>query len=184
MLKREFNPRDVQRMRNLITGNTLDNTQIQVGWEKGHEVHREGDIWEENGRKWTIKNGLKQTVRKYGKFKQIAILPLVCETCKNPMEPTDLNKKMYFIHKKCFDCVIKIETALKAEGKYEEYEKGMLDANRKDILTDLEQALLDWYNAGTTFVTENGEVEDWGNTGANKEIYEKIKDQIEKEKAK
>ena len=36
-LKREFNPRDVQRMRNLITGKTGDRTQIQSGWEKNNQ---------------------------------------------------------------------------------------------------------------------------------------------------
>ena len=50
-LKKEFNPRDVQRMRNIITGQTGDKTQIQTGWERNKQVHKEGDVWEENGKK-------------------------------------------------------------------------------------------------------------------------------------
>ena len=33
-LKKEFSKRDVQRMRNLITGKSGDRTQIQAGYEK------------------------------------------------------------------------------------------------------------------------------------------------------
>mgnify|MGYP007090478949 FL=1 len=34
-----------------------------------------------------------------------------------------LDKLMYSIHKQCSDCVIKYETKLKIEGKFEEYTK-------------------------------------------------------------
>ena len=77
-LKKEFNPRDVQRMRNIITGQTGDRTQIQTGWERNTQVHTEGDIWEENGKKWTIQNGIKQTVTKLDEIKKLVVLPLSC----------------------------------------------------------------------------------------------------------
>ena len=74
-LKKEFNPRDVQRMRNIITGQTGDRTQIQMGWERNQEAHKEGDIWEENGKKWTIKKGIKQSVTKLDEIKRLVVLP-------------------------------------------------------------------------------------------------------------
>ena len=56
MLKKEFTQRDVQRARNLLTGKANDKTAIQSGYEKQSQTHTEGDIWEENGKQWTIKN--------------------------------------------------------------------------------------------------------------------------------
>ncbi len=46
-LKKEFGQRDVQRMRNIITGKTGDRTAIQSGYEKSKQEYKEGDIWEE-----------------------------------------------------------------------------------------------------------------------------------------
>ena len=55
MLKKEFQQKDVNRMRNLISGKVTDKTAIQSGYEKHQETHKEGDVWEEDGKKWTIK---------------------------------------------------------------------------------------------------------------------------------
>ena len=64
VLKKEFNQRDVQRLRNLIQGKTGDKVTIGVGYTKQQEFHNEGDVWEEDGRKWTIKDGIKQNITK------------------------------------------------------------------------------------------------------------------------
>ena len=44
----------------LVTKKYGDKTTQSVGYTKVQEFHNEGDIWEEDGRKWTIKNGVKQ----------------------------------------------------------------------------------------------------------------------------
>ena len=93
-LKKEFSKRDVQRMRNIITGNTGDKTQIQTGWEVNKEDHKEGDIWEDGGKRWTIKNGIKQTVTKLDEIKRLTILPLTCPNCGGVMKVHDIEKKM------------------------------------------------------------------------------------------
>lgn len=182
MIKKEFKPRDVERMRNLISGKAQERTQIQAGWEKSTEVHKEGEVWEDNGRTWTIKNGLKQTVRKYDEFKNIINLPLMCPACIKPMGNTELNKKMYLIHRKCFECVIKIETELKTKGQFEEYEAALIAQNKQGVIKDLEQVLEEWYQEKTTFVTEDGAVEDWGGGTTNKKLYDKVKEDIKNQK--
>ena len=58
-LKKEFSKRDIQRARNLITGKTGDKTQIQAGYEKKIEDHKEGDIWDEDGKKVDYKKWYK-----------------------------------------------------------------------------------------------------------------------------
>jgi uncharacterized protein (UPF0128 family) len=93
-LKKEFKKSDVQRMRNIITGKTGDRTQILGGWENKIEEHKEGDAWEEDGKKWTIKNGIKQSITKLDKFKHLISLPLTCPSFKKPMKADELNKKM------------------------------------------------------------------------------------------
>jgi len=178
-LKKEFAPKDVQRMRNLITGNVGDKTQLQTGWEKNHQRHKEGDIWEENGKEWTIKNGLKQTITKLDSLKKLVVLPLCCPKCNKLMQINNINKKMWGIHKMCFDCVIDMEAAIKREGKWEEYESKMMNANKDAQLIDLEAILDEWVDQKDTFVSESGEVETW-NGGDKKEIYKQVKEQIQK----
>jgi bacterioferritin-associated ferredoxin len=109
-LKREFNQRDVQRMRNIITKDYSAKTTTQIGYTKIQAERKEGDVWEEGGKQWTLKNGIKQTVTRFDDLKKVITLPLACPKCGNAMKTTTLNKKMWPIHKMCFDCVITMET--------------------------------------------------------------------------
>lgn len=176
-LKREFNPRDVQRMRNIITGQVNDKTQIQAGFEKLKDTHTEGDIWEENGRKWTIIGGIKQTVTKLDEIKKLVVMPLACPQCKGIMKVDEYNKKMWAIHKTCFDCVIKMESELKRTGQYEDYVSNVMNRNKNAQLDDLEAALDQWVEEKESFVSESGEVEKWGG-GDKKAIYKQVKETI------
>jgi hypothetical protein len=177
-LKKEFKQRDVQRMRNIITGKTGDKTQILGGWESKIEEYKEGDIWEEDGKKWTIKNGIKQSITKLDKFKHLVSLPLTCPSCKKPMKADELNKKMYSVHKVCLNCVIDMEAKLKLEGKYEQYEKNILNMNKNASLEEFEQALDSWLEEKDTFVTEQGDIESWQG-GDKTQVYQELKKKIE-----
>jgi len=168
MLKKEFKRKDVERMRNLIKGNSGDSTEIQVGYTTKQEDHKEGDVWEEGGKTWTIKDGIKQTATKLDRIKKEAIMPLFCPECGTLMKK-QTDPKMYKIHKKCTDCVVEMEHKLRIEGKFEEYEKNMTVANMRNHATEMEAYLLDAINQSNNgFVSENGEVERWKG-GLNKE---------------
>ena len=172
MLKKEFKKKDVERMRNLMKGKSGESSELQVGYTAKKEDHKEGDIWEENGKKWTIKDGIKQTATKLDKVKKEAIMPLFCPSCGSMMKKRN-DVKMYKIHKTCFDCVIDMEAKLKNEGKFKEYEKSMLINNAKDMVEDFEAYLLDAINTSNTqYVSERGEVERWKG-GIDKEKLEK-----------
>ena len=82
VLKKEFNPKDVSRLRNLIQGKYGDNTTTGVGYTKSFIYREENDVWEEDGRKWTIKNGIKQNITKLDEAKKTHLLPLLCPSCK------------------------------------------------------------------------------------------------------
>ena len=68
MLKKEFSKKDVNRMRNLITGKTDVSSEVQSGYQRQIKEYKEGDVWVEGKKTWTIKNGIKQTVSKLDKI--------------------------------------------------------------------------------------------------------------------
>jgi hypothetical protein len=182
-LKKEFKKSDVQRMRNLITGKSGDRTQIIGGWENKKDEHKEGDTWEENGKVWTIKNNIKQSITKLDKFKYLVHLPLCCPSCKKSMKDNDLNKKMFSIHKMCLDCVVDMESKIKLEGKWDEYAKNVMNANKNASLEEFEQAVESWMLDKDTFVSEAGDIESWSG-GDKAKMYDEVKKKIEELKNK
>jgi len=183
MLQKDFKQRDVQRMRNLITKNYGSKTVTQAGYSKQIVERKEGDVWEENGKNWTIKNGLKQTITRLDSIKKSIMLPLTCPSCDKPMKNDTLNKKMWPIHKMCFDCVIVMETRLKREGKFEEYERNMTKKGIETYIKELEEALLELSlsTEDESIVTESGDVEHWvgGNIDKQK-ILQDLQEYIQK----
>lgn len=182
VLKKEFDQKTVTRLRNLIKGNTQDATGIQTGYTKQTIEHNEGDQWLENGKQYTIKNGIKQNVTKLDVFRQLANIPFLCPKCNKPLN-TLYDKKMYRFHKKCLNCVTSYETELKAKGTYEEYEKEMINGNIKFALNDYEQFLeeLAKNSEVSGLISEDGTIEKW--IGNNKETVEKMRKQLKNIKA-
>jgi len=161
VLKKEFSQRDVQRVRNLVQGKYGDKTQQSVGYTKAQEFHSEGDIWEEDGRKWTIKDGIKQNITKLDKAKKAHVMPIFCPNCKKPMKKR-FDKDYYNIHKKCFDCVIDFEHDLRKAGLWEEYEKNIQNADIDGFIKDFKAYVEDELTQNnSSFVTEAGDVEKW-----------------------
>ena len=180
-LKKEFSKRDVQRMRNIITGNSGGSTGVQVGYSKQSQDYQEGDTWEEGGKQWTIKNGIKQTVTKFDKLKKMVIIPLSCPECSQPMKLDNINKKMWAIHHKCFNCVIKMEAEIKRTGKWDEYEKQMLNNNKNAMVDDFEQSIEEFYKMQVeSYVTEQGDIESWSGGKINEDEIKNVKEYIKK----
>jgi len=182
-LIKDWKERDVQRMRNIITKKYGDKTVTQVGYTKSYIDHKEGDKWEENGKNWTIKNGIKQTITRFDELKKAVMLPLTCPECSKPMNTSHANKKMWSIHKMCLNCVLDMETQLKKEGKYQEYEKNMIINGIKIHIKELEEALLDvsLNSNNESFVTEDGDIEHWkGNDEARQRIATELTEYIQK----
>ena len=178
-LNKEFSKRDIQRMRNIVSGNTAERTRVQAGYQKQSVEHGEGDVWEESGKTWTIKNGIKQTVTKHDKLREMVNMPLKCPKCENAMKSTKLNQKMWSIHGKCFDCVVEYEAHLKATGGYEEYAKKLMNANKNSFVTDYEQAVEAYINdKGDTFMSEAGDLENWSKAKINPETIKILKENI------
>lgn len=181
LLKKEFKEKDVQRLRNIVTKNYSDKTVTQVGYSKGQTDHVEGDVWEDNGKTWTIKNGIKMTVTKLDLVKKTLQVPLKCPTCSCAMNKGRLDKYMYSIHKQCSNCVIKNETELKRIGKFEEYQQNIIKRGVEYHIKEMENILLELSLGikSESFITENGDIEEWKGRGIDeKEITQGIQEYI------
>lgn len=175
-LQRQISEKDLARMRNLATKKFGDATVIQTGYTKIEEEHTEGELWEANGKQWTIKNGIKMTISKLDAVKKSLQIPLICPTCNKAMKKGILDSKMWSIHKRCFDCVIEYETELRRIGKYEAYVSSIMNGGIKlfvaDVEKDLESVLAELDN-NEEIVTENGEIEQWKGATIDKEAIRK-----------
>jgi len=174
VLKKEFQQRDIERMRNLMKGKHGDKTVVGIGYTKPEEFHNEGDVWEEDGRQWTIKNGIKQNLTKLDKAKKELPLPLFCPHCSRMMKP-HLDKVFWIMYKRCFNCQVDFEAEIKKQGLWEEYEKNIINSD----IDSITQEFMIWsdeiINENESYITENGEVENW--IGKGKEMLLKNRDE-------
>ena len=161
MLKKEFKRKDVNRARNLIMGKSDSSTGTQIGYNKEKKDYKEGDVWTEGKKTWTIKNGIKQTVSKLDVIKKEVFMPLCCPNCGKVMKG-QLDRPNYRIHKKCHDCVVEFEHKLRIKGTYNEYIKHLKIRNSLDIVDEMESYLLDAINTSNSgHVSEDGVIERW-----------------------
>ena len=160
VLKKEFKEKDVQRVRNLVKGKFGEKTTKSIGYTKKQEFYEEGDIWEADGRTWTIKDGIKQNVTKLDVAKKAHNTPLFCPSCKKVMKnPND--KTYYSFHKTCFDCVIVKEHEMKKNGTWEEYERQIKNNEIDNKIKDFKIQIKEKVEEKNSFVTEQGDVERW-----------------------
>ena len=160
VLKKQFQKRDVERLRNLMQGKYGEKTRSSVGFTNKQEFYNEGDVWESDGRTWTIKEGIKQNITKLDKAKKEHNMPLFCPNCSKLMKRVD--KPYYNVYKYCLDCHAKAEDKLKQEGKYEEHytkiNNKILDGRIDEFKQYIKEQLSE---SNDSFVAENGEVEKW-----------------------
>jgi len=188
-LKKEFKHKDVNRARNLIMGKTGESSGTQIGYSKKQKIYKEGDIWTENRKTWTIKNGIKQTISKLDSIRKEVHMPLCCPKCNKIMK-SHLDKPNYRIHKRCYDCVIEFESELKYKYKtYDKYIKQLELRNKLTSLDEIENYLIEAANLSNEgYVSEDGVIERWvGGVNSNKftkdikKYSKKIRKNLEKE---
>jgi len=173
ILSKNFKHQDVRRLRNLITGNETEKTNLSVGYEKKKEFYIEGDIWEEDGRQWTIKNGIKQNITKLDSAKKLINVPIFCSCCKNLMKHK-YDKLFYIQYKRCFNCQIDFETNLRKLGLWEEYEKNILNSDIDHVIEDYNVWINELINTSNdSFISENGDIEIWNGSAKQKLLQNK-----------
>ena len=83
----------------------------------------------------------------------------------------------------CLRCTTEMESELKMQGKYEEYERNMINKNAQylvdNVSSGVDQFLDDLINE--TYVMEDGTIQNWVGNGLDKvEIKQQIMDKLKK----
>lgn len=144
---------------------------------KKHIERVEGSVWEEGGKTWTIKNGIKRTDTKMDEARKKILMPLACPDCGKSMK-SHWDKKFWVINQTCFDCLVWQEHEIRTMGRWEEYERAKVSANAKAFLKDVKDGLKNYSEQSmeSRHVTEDGRIEKW--QGPDKKV---IEDYIDKE---
>tara|TARA_R110002167_G_C12506513_1_gene636841 strand:- start:192 stop:779 length:588 start_codon:yes stop_codon:yes gene_type:complete len=177
----------VQRMRNLVTGNYGAQSQTQSGYRKYNKKQPEGEVWEEDGKKWTMKNGIKQNVSKLKKAREINKIPMTCPGCQGHMNHSR-HKAMYLHYGHCSTCQTKIEIEMQNNGTYNEWLISNVRKNFDKWKDDKETAFEKWYSEidAKRNITEAGIIEDWSSldSKAKQSIVDRFENYIKEEEDK
>lgn len=135
----------------------------------------EGDVWSENGKLWTIKNGIKRTVTKMDKARKEFLMPLACPKCGGTMKG-QMDSVIWNINKSCLNCLVEVEHEIRKAGKWEEYEKAKINANAASYIKDLEYFFEEFAKESVSkaHVTEDGVIEKWKDDGLTAQIGEQV----------
>ena len=74
-------------------------------------------------------------------------MPWFCPSCKKTMKKK-LDNKFWRTKGHCFDCQIELENKMKISGDYENYEKTLINENKKSYLRDLKQSIDEFEQTG------------------------------------
>jgi len=135
-------------------------------------------VWVEDGKKWTIRDGIRENITKLDKFKKVAV-PLFCPSCKQVMDK-QLDPHYYKSYGTCLDCRTTFETKLKLEGKWEDY---VTEAYNKEIDGYIEdykaymQDALSESNEG--YITEAGDIQKWVGGVDKERVEQAMRESIE-----
>jgi hypothetical protein len=180
-MKKGISEARVQRMRNLITKKYGDKTQVRSGYTKGNYKRQEGDVWEEKGKQWTIKNGIKRTINTLNSAREHYSVPLSCPKCSGKMRH-EAHKHTYRRWGMCFICTSKWEQEMKISGTYDDFIKSIGDKNFDVWLADVTKEYYEWLSSrdAQKFVTEAGDIEDWSGGKSTDELRKEFDEQVTK----
>ena len=122
-------------------------------------LRTEGEEWQDsNGRWWRMKNGKKDSFSPL----QAAKTPWWCPRCEKVMNHRN-DDTMYRKKGMCFDCVLKIETKIRYDGKWEQYERHVMRENELSYLRDTIEELEGYIKtiSQPSFVLSTGEIQRW-----------------------
>ena len=125
-----------------------EGNKLVFGWRGEPEPSRkEGDEWYDvDGKKWTIKNGIRQSVTKQDSAKT----PWWCPKCSKPMNHR-FDIKFWRIRGHCMDCNIKEEMKIRAQGPeaWQKYEQTVMLRNYIAEVQDKIAELQDYHDTVT-----------------------------------
>lgn len=122
-----------------------DEKRLVFGWRGEPEpIRKEGDTWEDvDGKKWTIKNGIRQSVTKLDGAKT----PWWCPKCSKPLNHR-YDVKFWRIRGHCMDCNVKEEMKIRQQGPeaWYKYERDVMLRNYIAEVRDKIAELQDYHD--------------------------------------
>tara|TARA_R100001463_G_scaffold71623_1_gene125430 strand:- start:20 stop:583 length:564 start_codon:yes stop_codon:yes gene_type:complete len=180
-MKKGISTSKVKRMRNLVSGNFSSKTKIRSGYLKKEDSREEGDVWEERGKTWTIKNGIKRTINKMDNARKLINIPLSCPKCINSLSHP-AHKKMFRRWGMCLTCVTIWEQEMISNGTYEEWSKQFDSKNFNAFINDIKAEYDEWLESRNSkqFITEAGDIEDWSGGKDSETLKKEFNENLEK----
>lgn len=122
-----------------------DEQKLVFGWRgEPQPTRKEGDTWEDaEGKTWTIKNGIRQSVTKQDSAKT----PWWCPKCSKPLNHRH-DIKFWRIRGHCLDCNIKEEMKIRQQGPeaWRKYEQSVMLRNYIAEVQDKIAELQDYHD--------------------------------------
>ena len=118
-------------LKDLLSGKEHNKNYTQVGYEGKKEENLGGKTRE--GKMTSIMKDVR--------------MPWFCPSCKKTMKKK-LDNKFWRTKGHCFDCQIELENKMKISGDYENYEKTLINENKKSYLRDLKQSIDEFEQPG------------------------------------
>jgi hypothetical protein len=183
---------NIRAINQMLSGTHKSQNKTTVGYQSKEEDRNIGDKWiDNNGVQWEQKDGYKVSSAKALEAVMAAIkalkMPNTCPKCNNEMKDNQYNKKMWKVHKMCFDCVIDMEHEHRLNGTYEQYEKDLMRKNIEAWLIDAraEMGAIKELLTKAEFVNSDGTVEKWDSPwkGKEQELEELLERDFQKVKA-
>jgi hypothetical protein len=177
---------NIRAINQMLSGTHKSQNKTTVGYQSKEEDRNVGDKWiDNNGVQWEQKDGYKVSSAKALEAVMAAIkalkMPNTCPKCNNEMKDNQYNKKMWKVHKMCFDCVIDMEHDHRLNGTYEQYEKDLMRKNIEAWLIDAraEMGAIKELLTKAEFVNSDGTVEKWDSPWKGKE--QELEELLEKD---
>lgn len=183
---------NIRAINQMLSGTHKSQNKTTVGYQSKEEDRNVGDKWiDNNGVQWEQKDGYKVSSAKALEAVMAAIkalkMPNTCPKCNNEMKDNQYNKKMWKVHKMCFDCVIDMEHEHRLNGTYEQYEKDLMRKNIEAWLIDAraEMGAIKELLTKAEFVNSDGTVEKWDSPwkGKEQELEELLERDFQKVKS-
>jgi len=145
-----------------------------------------GDEWtDDDDRKWRMDDtGTIWRVTNLDYMDDIqdyVTVPTICPVCMNKMGNPHLDKKMWTLHKMCFNCVVDMEHKIRVTGKFDEYEQMKVLSNKTAWLKDIKAELTEYLGEDLSkkFVNTDGSFDKWEGDDGIKNLVQRSIDEIE-----
>jgi len=179
---------NIKRVKDILKGNFTETTKILVTKSDKTKKYVEGDVWIDNNKEWTIKNGIKISKSKLQTARDKYKIPLTCPKCNKSLKGF-ANREMYKHRNMCLNCVTEEDTQYIIDGTLKERHQEKINKNIDAYLRDFKAQIDEYINTfdSSTYITDMGDIEDWDIGLSKEEIktklyaeYDKFEKQLKK----